>query len=222
MISVIIPAHNEERTVAEVVRAAQGSPLVGEVIVVDDASYDKTSLHAREAGARVITLKKNMGKGAALESGIEAARYDTLLFLDGDLSGITHELIRELVTPVLKGECIMAIARRELPFRNLPPVLSGTRALKKWLWHSVPEKCKSGYKVEIALNYFGHKFGKVLHVPVVGLQHAIKENKYGPLYGFRKRVVMMNDLAVAGCMLYLFPALQKKIKLKLKPLRTKR
>ncbi len=55
MITVIIPALNEEKTVASVVRLAKQSPNVSEVIVVDDRSIDNTIYEARKEGANVIS-----------------------------------------------------------------------------------------------------------------------------------------------------------------------
>lgn len=212
MVSVIIPAYNEEKTISGVVRSTSSSPYVGEVIVIDDASSDETARHARVAGARVIRLSQNVGKGGALDRGVRAAKYDTLLFLDGDLNGVSVDLIQKLTLGVINGKHIMCIALRDLLFRNIPPVLSGTRALKKFLWEAVPETCKRGYKVEIALNYFGHKLGDVGYVKVSNLRHSIKEKKYGVLLGIKKRIKMMGDLATIGIILYLIPKLIKQKK----------
>lgn len=209
MISVIIPAYNEEKTVAHVIESALKSPLAGEIIVIDDASSDKTYICAREAGARVIRLKTNSGKGAALDRGVRESCYDTLLFLDGDLKGVTPELIQNIGMPVLNRECIMCIAIRDLPFRNFPPVLSGTRALKKSLWEAIPESYKEGYKVEVALNYSGCKLGEVRFVAVTNLHHIIKEKKYGLMRGVKKRAKMIGDLMTISLTLYITPQLYR-------------
>jgi glycosyltransferase involved in cell wall biosynthesis len=88
MISVIIPAYNEEQTIAETVQACQrelsktGQPY--ETLVVDDGSSDKTAEIAEAAGARVIRHLNNLGYGRSLKDGIRAATYDTIVITDAD------------------------------------------------------------------------------------------------------------------------------------------
>ncbi len=84
---VIIPAFNEEERVSEVISRALSSFPSGDVLVVDDGSTDRTAEIARAAGARVISLEKNMGKGFALRQGFSVAvreGYDFVIVLDAD------------------------------------------------------------------------------------------------------------------------------------------
>lgn len=84
-VSVILAAHNEAPTIADVVtRCRAASPDVVEVLVVDDGSSDGTGALAEAAGARVLTLSPNRGKGVALRHGIDHATGDALVFLDAD------------------------------------------------------------------------------------------------------------------------------------------
>jgi glycosyltransferase involved in cell wall biosynthesis len=87
-LSVVIPTHNEVGTVAEVVRDiymnVANVPTVAEVLVIDDGSTDGTAEAAESAGARVIRLPVNGGKGRAMRRGINEAVGDILVFLDGD------------------------------------------------------------------------------------------------------------------------------------------
>lgn len=84
-ITVVVPAHNEERAIAQVVRGAlECAARPHEVLVIDDGSTDATAQRAEQAGARVVRLTPNRGKGHALRAGIEAARGQILVFIDAD------------------------------------------------------------------------------------------------------------------------------------------
>ncbi len=103
-VSVVIPAYNEEPTVAKVVQAAKECDLVDEVIVVDDGSDDNTYEEAKKAGAKVIRHKENRGKGEAMKTGLKHAEGDIVAFVDADIKNIKPEMIKKMIKPVLKGE----------------------------------------------------------------------------------------------------------------------
>ncbi|MCX8053799.1 MAG: glycosyltransferase family 2 protein [Armatimonadetes bacterium] len=113
-IAVLIPAYNEEDRVADTVRAVSRIPGVGEIIVIDDGSKDETAKRAREAGAQVIQLDRNRGKGAALNAGLAATKADIILMLDADLGSSASEASR-LLEPILRGEAEMSIAVLKTP-----------------------------------------------------------------------------------------------------------
>lgn len=111
MISVVIAAFNESATIADVVRGVLAAlPDPHEVLVVDDGSTDETALVAREAGARVVTLPVNRGKGEALRTGIGEAVGDLLLFIDADGQDDPSEIPRLLEG--LDGDTAMVIGSR--------------------------------------------------------------------------------------------------------------
>ena len=87
-ISAIIPAYNEENTIAAVINTLKKVSDIQEIIVVSDGSEDKTAQIARERQVTVIELPKNMGKGAAIKTGLDASKGEVLLFLDADLIGL--------------------------------------------------------------------------------------------------------------------------------------
>ena len=95
MISVVIPALNEEQTVGDVVRGVKGalaqSGMTAEVIVVDGGSTDATTRQAEVAGARVLR-HPGMGKGWCVRQGMKAARGQTLVLMDSDGQDVPSEL----------------------------------------------------------------------------------------------------------------------------------
>ncbi len=84
LVSVVVPAHNEEPTIAAVVAAILVSVPDAEVVVVDDGSEDGTAERAIGAGAEVVRLERNGGKGHALREGVRAAVGEILVFIDAD------------------------------------------------------------------------------------------------------------------------------------------
>lgn len=105
----LIPAYNEEGHIAATVNAV--GDLADELIVVDDGSRDETGALAQDAGARVVTLAGNSGKGAALDAGLAeaGAEWDILLMIDADL-GASAEQAQLILEPVRAGQADMAIA----------------------------------------------------------------------------------------------------------------
>ncbi len=87
-VSVVIPAYNEEAAVREQVenvqRVLNSQGIVHEIVVVDDGSQDRTAEEAVKSQARVLRHPANRGYGAALKTGILAARYETIVITDAD------------------------------------------------------------------------------------------------------------------------------------------
>ena len=105
MISVVVPVHNEERSVAllydELRSALEPLAQPWEAIFVDDGSTDGTfaaltRLHAAEENVRVVRLRRNFGKAAALVAGFDQARGDIVVTIDGDLQDDPSEIPRLL------------------------------------------------------------------------------------------------------------------------------
>src|SRR5574341_2270342 len=84
-ISIVIPVYNEADNLAKLLGEIQSLKLPqAEIIVVDDGSTDKTADIAMKAGANVVRHPYNIGNGAAVKSGIRAARGKLIVLMDGD------------------------------------------------------------------------------------------------------------------------------------------
>src|SRR5262245_9704112 len=137
-LSLIIPCYNEiatlQRCVASVMNIANAN-LALEIIIVDDYSTDGSlaiaeTLAARDAGIRVLRHAKNMGKGAAIRSGISEASGDFVAIQDADLEYDPKDLLR-LVEPLMADKADVVIGSRFLS--------SGAHRVL-YFWHSVGNK----------------------------------------------------------------------------------
>lgn len=158
-VAVIIPAFNESATIGTVVRVAVLSSLVDEVIVVSDGSTDETARIAKEAGAKTIDLKQNIGKGGAMRKGLEQTQASVIVFLDADLIGFTGEHLAKLIRPVLDRACVMQVGIRDRgPFwtacAHYLPLISGERAVRREILEQIPERFYQGFMIEAAFNYY--------------------------------------------------------------------
>lgn len=131
----VLPAHDEEATVAEVVRRAparvRSHPVV--VVVVDDGSGDATAARAVDAGAKVESLSPNRGLGAAVRHGLAVActlEPVAVAFCDADGEYAPEEL-PFLVGPILEGRADYVVGSRFSggPRRMLPHRWAGNRTL---------------------------------------------------------------------------------------------
>jgi glycosyltransferase involved in cell wall biosynthesis len=103
-VSVIIPAYNEEDTVATVVEVVKKVSFVDEIIVVNDGSSDNTESEAVKAGAQVINHETNKGKGQALYTGYIEAECDIIAFIDADIHNLTSNKVEAMIKPILDGK----------------------------------------------------------------------------------------------------------------------
>lgn len=103
LISVVIPAHNEEKSIGQVIKFLKMNDIVSEIIVVDNASEDKTSQIALSEGAKVVVCP-NKGKGHAMEMGIKNAKGEIILFLDGDIVNYSDDIVESMTRDLINDE----------------------------------------------------------------------------------------------------------------------
>ncbi|MBA4812210.1 MAG: glycosyltransferase [Acidimicrobiales bacterium] len=187
----IIPAKNSVDSVAATVTALIETGAVGEVLVVDDGSVDGTGESAAKAGARVVGLDSNIGKGGAVAAGIASSGApDSYLLVDADLGASAGHAIK-LLEPLKEDAADMTIAvfpsagrsrgfgfaklaatelLMEATGRRFAEPLSGQRAVNGALMRSLT--LAEGFGLEVGLTIDTNMLGKrILEVPV-DLSHS--------------------------------------------------
>ncbi len=191
MVTVIIPALNEEKTVRQVVALVNRAAQVSEVIVVDDKSMDATVDEARKEGATVITSTK-LGKGASMKDGVLVAKNEILVFLDADIATYPDNIIELLSAPIIKDEAdfvksffsrqagrvtelvakpLLSILNPDFPKFRQP--LSGMIAGKK----SLLAQCvfEEGYGVDIGILMDMHQLGaRITEVNIGNIENRMQ------------------------------------------------
>lgn len=202
-VAFVIPAFDEAANVSRVIRAAQSTGL-GRVLVVDDGSTDNTAPVARAAGAEVLQLSENVGKGGALAQGAAALTEDVLVLLDADLVGLIPDQLRDLTAPVMRGEADMTRGSftggrwRTTAAQKIAPQLSGQRAVLRERLLSVPGLAESRYGVEVAITREAKERGwRLVEVALPGVSQVMKEEKLGRWGGFVARLKMYRDVLAA-------------------------
>lgn len=117
-ISIVIPAYNEEKTIAEIIHRVKKTEigLEKEIIVIDDGSNDGTReilKNLADESLKVIFHEKNLGKGVALRTGFSQATGDIILVQDADLEYDPRDYPR-LLEPILDGRADVVYGSRFL------------------------------------------------------------------------------------------------------------
>lgn len=132
-LSVIVPVFNESHTIEELIKSVQKVGLADEIILVDDSSTDGTSEKlarlAKQKGIKLLSHEKNQGKGAAIRTGLQAAKGDLILIQDADLEYDPRDY-PELLRPILEGRADVVYGSRFLGAARRPTLF----------WHMVANR----------------------------------------------------------------------------------
>jgi glycosyltransferase involved in cell wall biosynthesis len=204
LISVIIPTYNEGEFLPEVIRRVEETPYNKEIIVIDDGSTDVTRefLQKMERGLiKVVTHKENMGKGAAVRSGIAVASGDIIIIQDADLEYDPKDY-PVLLEPIMQGKADVVYGSRFLggPHRvllfwhsignslltlisnmftdlNLTDMETGYKAFRKEVLRAIAiESARFGFEPEITAKVARKKF-RIYEVPISYYGRNYEEGK---------------------------------------------
>jgi len=155
-LSVIIPVYNEVNNIEEIIKRVQSTKLAAEIVIVDDASQDGTREILQKLDGkkkvRVILHEKNQGKGAAVVTGMNAAKGDVLLIQDADLEYDPRDYpmllqpINEGIADVVYGSRFLGGPHRVTMFWHLVANRLLT-TMTNILYNTILTDMETGYKV---------------------------------------------------------------------------
>jgi glycosyltransferase involved in cell wall biosynthesis len=159
-IAILIPCHNEEPTVSEVVKAFRAELPHASIYVFDNNSTDNTMESARASGA-IVMREPRQGKGFVVQSMFRRVDADVYVMVDGDAT-YPAEAVHQLIAPVLEGEADMVVGSR-----LHPGLQSEFRQLNRWGNRLVLTLLNSIFKVKLTdilsgYRAFNRKFVKGL------------------------------------------------------------
>jgi len=227
-ITVVIPAFNEEKTIAHVVRGVRENLPSARILVIDDGSTDATKIEAISAGAEVISHPLNKGNGAALKTAIRAIKGGAVAVIDADgqhdpaelrtlldklnsydlvvgsreFNTSTGSLLRNL------GNVILSRLASFLSEQRIPDLTSGFRAFRHEIASKFLHIYPNGYSFPSTSTLCFITSGYNVHfVPIkVNQRPPMTESKLHPFRdGFRFLMFIMRIITLANPNKIFFP-----------------
>ena len=163
------PVFNEERTISSLLEITRTWGKAKEIIVVNDGSKDKTLQAVRQFKRQIITIsrKQNKGKGYSMAEGVRCSTGDVIMFMDGDVVGLTHRDLNAMTDPVIKKQKDMVIGVTNCSkIGDITPFdkINGERVLlRKNIIEHLKEFHEVGNGVEFVINHI-HRKKRVLTI----------------------------------------------------------
>ena len=209
-ISIIIPVFNEAKTVEEIIKKVENLNIYKEIIAVDDGSSDGSlAILKKIAGENRIKLvnhKKNLGKGAAIKSGLAAANGDIVVIQDADSETDPQDILR-LIKPIEEGKTRVVFGFRDsnnlssiywwggkvvslmtnfLYGGNIKDVNNGYKVMTRDLWNELNLKSNHFQTCEEITAKLLKRKEKIIQVPT---QYNPRTKSQGKKLGFKDGIV---------------------------------
>jgi len=225
--SIVIPAYNEEVSIADLISSLAQSYPEAEILVIDDKSTDRTPELALQAGARVIQHKYNMGNGAGIKTGARHAKGEVVVFMDADGQHDSADISR-LLQRIDEGYDLVIGARASdtqasksrwlgnkllskfaslMTGRPIPDLTSGFRAVRASTFKEFIHLLPNGFSYPTTSTMAYMRSGyQVSFIPIRAGQRKGKSKISLVRDGIRFLVVIMKITTLFSPMRFFFPA----------------
>lgn len=215
---IVIPAYNESDIIEDTIKGLKNINIADKIVVIDDGSTDNTAEIAENAGACVISLEKNSGKGYAMKVAIENINCNFIGFIDGDV-GLSSEEFEKLIYPVISNEVDFTIAKFPSPAtkggfgfvkklakngvykftgKEVDTSLSGQRVYKKNIVDNL-KYIPNDYGIEVAMTIQAINNGYTFREIPVNMKHRFSDRS---IKGFKHRGKQFYDILKTLIIMY--------------------
>lgn len=209
-ISIIIPVFNEAKTVEEIIKKVENLNIDKEIIAIDDGSDDGSAVVLKklcgEGRIKLIIHKKNLGKGAAIKSGLTMANGDIIVIQDADLETNPQDILR-LIKPIEEGETRVVFGFRDsnnlrsiywwggktvslitnlLYGGNIEDVNNGYKVMSRELWQNLDLKSNRFQICEEITAKLLKRKEKIIQIQT---QYSPRTKKQGKKLGFNDGII---------------------------------
>jgi glycosyltransferase involved in cell wall biosynthesis len=222
-ISVVLPAFNEAPSIALLLNSIKHILPDCELIVVDDGSTDDTAFLAAAQGARVISHPYTIGNGAAVKSGIRAARGDTIILMDADgqhnpddipallAAADSHDMVVGARAPSTQAGILRRIANglynilaSYITQFNIKDLTSGYRIIKKDVVSRYLFLLPNSFSYPTTLTLSYLRSGRSIAYVPISARPRQGASKIKPLYDGLRFLVIILKIATLYAPLYVF------------------